>query len=179
MSKRRKPKTHTKHPAKGRVFESLTNAAAAMAVPLDVLKLAKKNGCPAFKAGNRIHEAELLKWIEANKALIDAVGSLSLKDKKLVEDIAKVQKANRDADFDFEVKRGRYTENSVLISRLTTLGTAQLAVLRQKIENEMPAATEGMSIAEKRVYGKAVVDAICEKMQGLVVNWKPQTENAK
>jgi hypothetical protein len=52
--------------SKPRLFESMTQAATVLNIPLAVLKSAKKRGCPAFKHG-RVSES-LVGWIKKNPA---------------------------------------------------------------------------------------------------------------
>jgi hypothetical protein len=64
-----KPKSKTK-PAAAEPLEIAENqkaAAAAWNVPIAVLKLAKSQGCTAFKSG-RVHRGEFLDWLKNHEA---------------------------------------------------------------------------------------------------------------
>lgn len=65
-----KTKTTPPKPAAAAPLEIAENqpaAAAAWNVPLPVLKLAKSQGCPAFKSG-RVHRGEFFDWLKSHEA---------------------------------------------------------------------------------------------------------------
>jgi len=45
------------------VYPSMSAAAGALNVNVDVLRRLKKQGCPAFDAGNRVNTERLLRWL--------------------------------------------------------------------------------------------------------------------
>lgn len=62
----KKPKQNkTKQTAGNRIFDSMKQASGALDISWDSLRTMKERGCGAFKAGGRVHEAELLKWIKS------------------------------------------------------------------------------------------------------------------
>lgn len=55
--------------------DTISSAAAALGIPLQSLRWAKKNGCPAFRNG-RVIEEPLLEWMEHNPPPTDEHGEV-------------------------------------------------------------------------------------------------------
>jgi len=53
-------------PKRDGVVDTLRQAAAILGLPGEALRRAKKNGCPAFRSGSRVHVGELRQWLEKN-----------------------------------------------------------------------------------------------------------------
>lgn len=143
-------------------------AAAATGFSKDSLKRAKELGCMAFKPGGRVDGAALREWMRANEAKLRAStekpGGGPLKDQKLAEEIRKLR-----------IKNDRDDGLSVLKSKigadLHALASEQLALLRQRLENELPSQVAGLEPSNARIIFKRVVDELSVKMQGLVAKW--------
>ena len=50
------------------IFEAMEHCSGSTGIPLSVLKVAKRAGCPAFISGSRIDLAVLLKWYFAQSS---------------------------------------------------------------------------------------------------------------
>lgn len=144
---------------KPRVFDSLKAAAAALRLPMRTLQLAKQAGCPAFKS-NRVYEAELLQWLEANAETIQAAGG-DPRDEKLREEIRKLRIAN-------DAKEGRLVEKAWVGSKIQSAAGA-LNAFRAKSEAEHPVkfAAAGNDVAACRTIVRGIWDEIFAEMQKL------------
>lgn len=152
---------------KGRTFDSLRSAAASLKLPLRVLKIAKQEGCPAFRS-NRVYEAELLKWLEDNPDAIGAAGN-DPREEKLFEEIRKLRIAN-------DAKEGRLVERAWVAERMQR-AAGELNSMRAKWEAEMPvqfAATNG-DIPECRTILRGIMDDLFAGMQSLAKNFEEPT----
>lgn len=147
-----------------RVFDSLAMAAAVLDVDRQTLKRAKEAGCPAF-VGSRVQEKEFLRWISDNPDKLAAPEGATLDDQKTAEQIRKLRIENDRTEAKLILK-------ATIEQRLHEIHSAQLKILRQRLENEYPTAVAGMDPAQARVYGKRLVDEICAQMRGFVEKWK-------
>jgi len=57
-----------------RLFPSLRSAAAALGIPLDLLKRARNAGCPNFRASGRVDGEGLKRWLRTHKAALRTPG---------------------------------------------------------------------------------------------------------
>jgi hypothetical protein len=161
-------------------FDSMKQAAAALGLPLSLLKKAKRAGCTAFQ-GSRVYREDLLAWVEAagGQALHPngAEGGRE-EDKGYWEGRIARQKFEREA-WEFSKARGEYTKNSIFSGELLALAGSSKALLRQKLENEYPGLCPGLE-GDQRAFlkkvGRELVDELCERMQRLVDKWGQQAE---
>jgi predicted transcriptional regulator len=152
--------------SKSRIVESIPAAAALLGCEPELVKRAKRLGCPAFKPGNRIAVEELRKWIAGNADELKATGdNVSLKDQKLNEEIRKLRIANDRAD-------------KLVVNKQAVKGVINACVerirhfLEQKLENEYPSAVAGMDVPQARVYGRRVHDQIILEHQKMAEEWE-------
>ena len=137
-----------------------------MPCDLEIVKRAKKLGCPAFKPGNRIDVDELRKWIAENAEKLKAAGeTLSLKDQKLNEEIRKLKLSNDEKER-LVVSKEKTAE---LVARIIQ---KQREVLEQKLENEYPSTVYGLEIPQIRVHGRRLNDEILKAWQTFHTEWK-------
>jgi hypothetical protein len=158
----------TSEPKKTRTFDSLKAAAAGLKLPLRVLQAAKAAGCPAFRS-NRVYEAELLGWLEANPETVGAADN-DPKSEKLHEEIRKLRIAN-------DAKEGRLVERAWVAERMQRVA-GELNSLRAKSEAEDPmlfAATNG-DVTECRTILRGVWDNIFVGMQGLARHFEEESK---
>lgn len=151
-----------------RTFDSLRSAAAGLKLPLRVLKTAKQAGCSAFRS-NRVYEAELLAWIEANPEAINAASD-DPRDEKLREEIRKLRIAN-------DAKEGRLVERAWAAERMQR-AAGDLNNMRAKWEAEEPvkfAATNG-DITECRTILRGIMDEIFRGVQSLAKHFEEETK---
>jgi hypothetical protein len=95
---KRKPQTQ---PEGGRVFSSMSTAAAGMAIPLPLLKRLKAAGSPGFELNGRCREAQILQFAAEHAELLDADHVPESYDPLKRMQIEKLR-------FDLDVKRGQY-----------------------------------------------------------------------
>lgn len=149
---------------KTQIVESLPAAAAICKIDIDLVKRAKRLGCPAFKPGNRIDTGELKKWIAENADRLKIAEALSLKDQKTNEEIRKLRIKN-DRDEKLVVLKSK---GIPIIEQICS----QIHVLmEQKLENEYPSVVAGLEPAQARIYGRRLGDSIRAEMQKMSVLW--------
>jgi hypothetical protein len=154
----------TTTPPKVRTFDSLKQASAALKLPMRVLQAAKKAGCDAFRS-NRVYEAELLVWLEANPAAVEAASD-DPRDEKLREEIRRLRIAN-------DAKEGRLVERAWVAERMQR-AAGDLNNLRAKWEAELPmkfAETNG-DVPECRMILRGVFDEIFLGVQTLAKHFE-------
>ena len=151
-------------------FDSMASAAKGLDVPLALLKKAKRMGAPGFRA-SRVYADELLPWLRDHA---DEAGS----DKKERLEIRRLKASCERMEFALAVERGEFVPVPSVAELFAGVGTAQLALLRQKLENEYPVACAGQEAAVIRVYGKRLVDDICVRMQKLISEWNTKSKAA-
>jgi len=149
----------TEKPREGRTFDSLKAAATALRLPIRALQRAKQAGCPAFRS-NRVYEAELLQWMEANPETIEAAGD-DPRDEKLREEIRKLRIAN-------DAKEGRLVEKAWVGSKIQS-AAGVLNAFRAKSEAEHPVkfAAAGNDVAACRTIVRSIWDEIFAELQRL------------
>lgn len=147
-----------------RVFDSMGQASAGMGVSLEAVRAAKRAGCPAFHLGGRVDEAEFLRWLKSNPAVLVASPPTS-KDKKVDEEWRKLRIAN-DAKEKMLVPRLKVQE------AIVQCATEVKRILYQRLEQEYPSAVSGLGDpAQVRVYGRRLGDEILKEFQALGERW--------
>ena len=116
--KRKPPKSKGGRPSKGVLYESIRQAASATGRPLDVLKAAKAEGCPAFKAGGRVHGGELSEWLAAHPDVLKVKGTPKEESQRRISEI----KAAR-VKWELERDQGEYLKTTVARQTLTRMAT--------------------------------------------------------
>jgi hypothetical protein len=151
--------------AKSRIVESIPAAAALLGCEPELVKRAKRLGCPAFKPGNRIAVEELRKWIaESSEALRSTGENVSRKDLKLDEEIRKLRIAN-------DLKEKELIKRSLVIEAHAKTAERIRKLLEQKLENEDPALVAGLDVAQARVFGKRLHDQIVTEFKDFARAW--------
>jgi hypothetical protein len=83
-------------------YDSIKSAAAAMGIPIALLKQAKAAGCPAFR-GSRVYRQDWQEWVQENP-LDTSPGAVV--DSKEGWDIERLRKVCRKLDLEYEVAQG-------------------------------------------------------------------------
>lgn len=142
-----------------RIFETMEMAASALGLPYDTLKAAKAAGCPAFR-NTRVYEDKLLEWLAKNKEKVkpnrDTLTAVKMRVAR--EQERKLRIAN-------DAKERKLISRDEIVKAFHSAAHSAKSMLRQKLENEYPALIVGQDIASARIYGKRIVDAVCEEMQ--------------
>jgi hypothetical protein len=142
-----------------KVYDTMAMAASAEKLSKDLLSKAKKLACPNFKGG-RVVKAGLQKWIADHKSELDAMDTGSLKDQKTAEEIRKL-KIKNDRD---EAKLILKSDVAASIRRV--LGQVS-SIAESKLVNEWPTAVAGLDVAQARIYGRRLHDALMLEYQKL------------
>lgn len=149
-----------------RKHENTKAAASALGVSVEAIKRARELGCPAFEPGNRIRHDDLKKWMAAHADELKVSGdNLSLKEQKINEEIRKLKIAN-------DLKEKQLVRRADVLAAQAGMAAKIKQVLEQKLENEYPSAVAGMDVAQARIYGRRVHDAILVEHQKLCDLWK-------
>jgi len=145
---------------KQKLYDSMASASGASGISVDLLKRAKRAGCPMFK-GSRVNINGLQKWISDNQDKIkSATESDTLKEQKLSEEVRKLKLAN-------DIKERLLVQKFEVASAIRR-ALAQVATLSEsKLVNEYPTAVAGLDCPQARVYGKRLHDALMEECQKL------------
>lgn len=141
------------------VFDSMTQCAGATGIPLPILRRAKRAGCDAFTAGSRVALGPLLHYLFGDAASHDGVCNWS-------DELRKWQARRQEQAW--QERAHELIERSRVITFFAALATRQKDILRQRLENELPARMAGVDPGSGRVIAKRVVDEICDEMQKAV-----------
>lgn len=120
--------------------------------------MAKPGFPPATKDGWALDE--VLAFIQANTdhGIIDAKLNSSLSDLKCEDLRVKIARAQ----FKLDQERGRFVLLADAQRDFSEFWGKFLSSLRQKLENEYPQAVAGLGVPEARIYGKRMVDDVCQ-----------------
>jgi endonuclease III len=141
--------------------------AAAEAVPCDVelVKLARKKNCPACLPGGRYDVPKLRKWITEHRAELTAAGdALSLRDKKLNEEIRKLCIANDKAEALTVLKK-------TVCEKHRELGSKVKELVYAKMENEYPPLFSN-DVVSNRMIGRKLADQLLGLFQDMAAIWE-------
>jgi hypothetical protein len=142
-------------------YDSIGAAAAALGIPPEVLKKAKRAGAPGFK-GSRVYPKELLPWLEAHRANLTAPGSKEdLEKERLREDIRKRRKQN-------DLRDGLYLPLARACEIINGIAARQNALLGSLLEDELPPILADQPAAAIRVEMKRARDRICDLFQEML-----------
>lgn len=145
---------------KSRPFDSMGQAAAALAVSPELLKRAKRAGCPHFLPGNRI-DARVVQWIAEHQAEMSAGGDGDgLKEQKLKEEVRKLRRLN-------DIQEGKLVAKSDVAKDIVRVLSRVCPFLEAKLVNEYPSAVAGLDVPQARVYGRRLFDATMVFFQSL------------
>lgn len=152
--------------APDRLFDSMAQAAAGMGEPIEALKWAKSDGCPAFKAGGRVREGLLRTWLNEHPFVpSDLPAKPKLKDIEQEEKNRKLKIQNDKAE-------------GILVDRFKLLAEAAPSIekfkstLRQKLEREYPKEVAGKKIEVAQEKGRKLCDELCGILRGLLEQWE-------
>ena len=108
-----------------RTYDSLAGAAAGLGLSIDVLRAAKRAGCPAFRS-NRVYSSELLAWLKAHPQTVTP----GMKEQKLAEEVRKLKLVN-------DQREGRLVDRAWVSEQIMRMA-AKLNDARLRSEEEDP-----------------------------------------
>lgn len=146
-----------KQPEKDRLFESIGQAAGALEISSAIISAAKKAGCPAFKAGGRVRESELVEWIaehasENNDGMTDEE-FFKTKGPKYREEVRKLKIIN-------DERQGKSVLKVEIVAAVQRALSQVSQIAEAKLVNEYPSAVAGLDVPQARVYGRRLYDQL-------------------
>jgi hypothetical protein len=142
-------------------FASLEAAAAGLGIEIELLRFIKAKGCTAFKAGGRVNGDEVRQWMAENEPeLQKSAGSLSLKERKMLEEIRKIVEDVRRLQIANDAKDKVLIPAEQVIQFWIEAQNQRGKILAAKLENEYPQLVAGLDVPSARVYGKRLLDDI-------------------
>jgi hypothetical protein len=134
-------------------YDSMAQISAAEKIPLEVLRVAKRNGCPNFKGG-RVCITGLREWIAANAGKLNTASDpKDLRSAKLMQEIRKLKIQN-------DTKEGALILRSKVVENHARILGSVLPRVKQMLENEVPQQVYGLGVPDIRVHMKGVYDEI-------------------
>jgi hypothetical protein len=155
---------------KVQVYDSLKSAAAGLNIPVELLQEAKGLGCPGFR-GSRIYAAEVRAWLDANTPGGDDDSLIGLRKKFLRTQI------DREV-FRLQALRGEHVPLSE-VRETHALLAAEFNRLTMAIENSLPQALQGLSLADQRLAIQKKFDELRENIHGPLLAFKAQPAGKK
>lgn len=148
-------------------YASMGQAAAALKLPLEVLKLAKRQGCPAFRA-NRVYRVELIDWLAVH--LHSGDGSVpgaprgSLEQKRIEEAEERIRKLKLKNDHD----AGLLLKRAWIVERMAR-ARGEIEAFRARSESEHPVsfAAAGGDVVKCRTVVREIWDFIAQALASL------------
>lgn len=150
-------------------YPSMAACTAATGIPRAVLQLAKKQGCPAFDAGNRVHLSKLLPWLfrSDDEGGGEDWGTRLKRAQALTAELKLEQTKKRLVDVD-------------IIERVhQRVGLRSRAMLVTILEDELPAKSAGRDAAEIRALNREAGDRVCLAMSTGLAQWVNEVEKAE
>lgn len=118
-----------------------------------------------LEPGGKRGKAKLYVLSDVEAALKARRPAAGLRDQKLEQEIRRLRLAN-------DKQEGTLISVKTVATKLQELSAGQLALLRQRLENEAPSQIADLKDpAAVRVILKRTVDEVCEKMRALVKDW--------
>lgn len=149
-------------------FNSLKAAAAHIGgeCTVELLKAAKKAGCPAFRNG-RIYVAELSAWLEKNKVDPGAVqGKEEWQIQKLQEETRRLRRVN-------DVDDGKLVSIEEVREINARIDADIIRALLESFGDALLLKMEGASFAQRKVLITEAIDRVLDKVH------KPNGEDAR
>lgn len=140
-------------------YDSVPAAAGGMGISADLLRRARKAGCPNFRGG-RVYVEGLERWIADNSEALQAMGTNSLKDQVTSLQIRKLTRIENTADRILV----NQSEIAATIRRVLSKSAAMLEVA---LVNEYPSRSVGLDVAEVRELGKQIYDRLMADLKSL------------
>lgn len=125
-------------------------------------------GAPQPDSASRHHVAAWLAFKQA-KGLGEGAGPVTADEQS--QRTRQLLLKNDFLEEELAILRGDHTANTVFLEELGKMTSDLTSLLRQKLENEYPALTQGKSLAECRELGRALVDQIFARCQRLADLW--------
>lgn len=154
-----------KKPKNERVWDSMKSCAAAINISIDILRVLKQQGCPAFR-GSRIYEVELRKCLKKVGDGIDGVkNSGSIRDKKVFEEWRRIKRGN-------DIEDRMFVKRDTVVAGYAAHWSRVDAMIEQKLCNEYPTAVAGLEPEQARLFGKRLGDTIRREWAGFLKGLK-------
>ncbi len=147
----------------------MRSAAAACQIEYQVIRAAKAAGAPGFQAAGRVDMRLLKPWLDVNAATLQANTQENTREYWSLERLKYQAKREQ---FAYESDQGAYIARTDADANLAALAAATKAVLRARLETELPQKIQGLGPIELQAVLTRTVDEICEVFQGGVDQWK-------
>jgi hypothetical protein len=85
---------------------------------------------------------------------------------------AKLHEEHRKLRIGNDAKERKLVSRDAVLATFTAFARDARALLDQKLQNEYPAAVAGLDVAQARVFGKNLNDAICAAIRQLIEQWR-------
>lgn len=129
------------YPVGQRVWPSIASAAGALGCDKELLREAKRQGCPAFRS-HRVYEADLLPWVVKQQPVDDGPKNKT----QLQCELLAVQIER--AKFSHETERGEWLPKPEVEGFILNAIERIKSILRERLKNELPPKLEGLRAAE-------------------------------
>jgi phage terminase Nu1 subunit (DNA packaging protein) len=161
---------------KAPLADSMEQAASMCGLPISVLKWAKKNGCPAFRAGARVDIDELKAWLEVNDPKDDqADGGDEVA-------VVKLQKLKNEALLKLEQVeaqrinnaklRGELQPTKVVCEKLRAISEEIKSTLLLRLVDQLPAQNAGLDAPKQRENNRETFKEICRRFQQFAAEYE-------
>jgi hypothetical protein len=148
-----------------RVYSSMTAAANDTKIPLKILKISKRKGCPAFKPNGAVFMEMFLPWYESHKDEIEGQAMGSADTEALLYHRTRLTKAQADREeLELSKARGKYIEKKEVMRLIKSLAISQKAVLTATLLSELPNKLQGCNVPEIKVMLTTAVVRVMEIM---------------
>lgn len=155
------------------LVSSLRQAATALNLPWELLRVAKAAGADGIDSAGRVDTDKLRAWIKANPDKLQSAKPAA----RISEAEARIAEAKaEEVEHRVAVKKRQFVPTQVSAGRIAKLAIDQKTMLRAKLENELPAKLVGKEILEIRKIMAQTVDDICVLMREFVKEWEEITE---
>jgi phage terminase Nu1 subunit (DNA packaging protein) len=148
-----------------RLFDSMAAAANALGLPLPVLKTAKRAGCPAFRAGGRVHSDTLKAWLADHG---EAMQSLANDSPALQRERIRLVKAQADRlERENQMIAGTLIDVATVTAEWLKLTTEANRVLHDMLVDHLPPQLAGQSAEQVRLLMRDVHTRVCLALRAL------------
>lgn len=144
-------------------FASMDQCSVETGISKPHLRIAKKFNAPGFDQAGRIDWVEFEPWWEANKEEVLEVDEDTLHQWKT----RKTKAEALTAEIELEEMRQRSLDREEVRAYINQIASAQKALLRSTLCNELPSKLLGLGVTEMSVVMNNTVEEICKLMQNI------------
>jgi hypothetical protein len=160
-------------PKRKQVFGSIKACSKATGIPIGVLQTAKLHpdsvhGVNGFHQSGRIYWEKLEPWLEQHKEELETLSEESLAHWKTRKTKADALIAEIELD---EAKKKTCSKEEVR-ALLKKISSAQMAMLKARLTQELPPKLLGLSVTEIGVIMERTVREVCQVFQGEIDKWQ-------